>query len=405
MRKSISRNVSISRTFYNFIRPFLKVWFSLQFRLKVEIPSEVKELSPPFLLLPNHQGFWDPFMAGVYIRYPVFYIASDAIFRYPLLKFFMQLLGAIPKQKAQSDPGSIKNILRIRDAGGIIGVFPEGQRTWDGLTLPLVPSTAKLVKLLKIPVVIALFKGGYYSHPRWGIHLQKGEIELSYDSILSPEEIKKLTSDEIQKILTETLAFDESAYEEQKKQIFRGRKPAENLEQVLFMCPSCHQTGKLYSRGNTLTCMHCGYSVVYTKYRTFTSTTETTFFHTVRDWNRWQKDELEKYIKDKKMTEEVLFSYASLSVQSGHREKKMKNLFRGKGELTMTSIRLINNDGTVFKTFMINDIRGVNVQNKEKLDFYVNGILYNIFDKKRKFSAYSWLIAIQFIQQHQERDD
>ncbi len=402
MAKKISRNVSIDRKFYNFLRPLMKVWFKHQFHFTVTLPDEVARIKPPFLLLPNHQGFWDPFMAGVYMDSPVFYITSDAIFRYPLFRFFVKLLGAIPKQKAQSDVDSIKNILRIRNSGGIIGVFPEGQRTWDGSTMPIIFSTSKLVKLLKIPVVTALFKGGYYTHPRWGIHLQKGEVELSYALTLTPEKIRSYSYSQIQTALTEALAFDEVEYQERKKQIFTGKSPAEHLEQLLFMCPVCHSTGSMYSTGSTITCRKCGYAVTYSPYRTFTSSTHTVVFSNIRDWNLWQKEELKKIISRTGNSTAAILSYARLSIQSGHRERKMKNLFTGSIELTSSVLVIKTSTGDIFKKFRINDITGINIQNREKLDFYAEGTLYNIFDRKRRFSAYNWLIAITYLQEIQE---
>ena len=117
-------------------------------------------------------------MAGIYIKHQIFYIASDAVFRSLFFKFLVQLLGAIPKTKAQSDIDALKNIIRIKEDGNIIGIFPEGRRTWDGVTLPLVYSTSKLIRMLKVPVVTVVFKGGFFSQPRWGFHIQKGKILL-----------------------------------------------------------------------------------------------------------------------------------------------------------------------------------------------------------------------------------
>ena len=63
------------------VKSGLKIVFKKLFNVKLNMPSEVAALKPPFVLLPNHQGFWDPFLAGVYFKPPVFYITSDAVFR------------------------------------------------------------------------------------------------------------------------------------------------------------------------------------------------------------------------------------------------------------------------------------------------------------------------------------
>ena len=51
----------------------------------------------------------------------------------------------------------------LRWSGGVIGVFPEGKRNWDGRTDQLLFATAKLVEHLKVPVVTALLQGAHLS--------------------------------------------------------------------------------------------------------------------------------------------------------------------------------------------------------------------------------------------------
>ncbi len=401
MGLKISKKVSINKNFYNFLRPILGFWFKHQFNLSAEMTEEIENLSPPFLLLPNHQGFWDPFMAGLYIKHPVFYITSDAVFRYPLLEFFMKLLGAIPKKKAQSDLESIKHIMKIRDAGGVIGVFPEGRRTWDGTTLPIIYSTSKLIKLLKIPVVTALFKGGYYSQPRWGKHIQKGKVHIEYKILFRGNEIRKLSVDDIQESLTKALNFDEIEYQKTVKQVFKGKNPAENMEQALYMCPSCKSIGKIRSAENSIFCSVCGYTVTYNPYRSFQSDKNTVIFDNIRDWIRWQNTELKKNIMD--YSEDP--GYEILSDKGLTVERALQNdkrfhrlLYNAEIVLTGSNLNIKDSKGKTVHSFSVKGLHAVNVQNKEKLDFYYDGILYNIYDSKKRFSAYKWLKAVSFLQ-------
>ncbi len=402
MSEKISRKVSIDRNFYNLLRPALKLYFRRQFNFKADIPEAVNELKAPYLLLPNHQGFWDPFMAALYLKEPVFYIASDAVFRYPLFEFFMKLLGAIPKKKAQSDTESIKHIMKIRDAGGVIGVFPEGRRTWDGTTLPLYYSTSKLIKLLKVPVVTALFKGVYYSQPRWGRYIQKGKVTVEYRILLKKEDIKTLSVDEIHRKLTEALFFDEIEYHKKSEQVFSGKNPAENIEQAVFMCPTCREIGTLYSEKDEISCSSCGYSVKINKHKVFFSERNKVIFDNVRDWIRWEKKELEDFIdripRDDANTQ-ILKDSGLLVQRVLPGGKRMKNyLTNAVIVLTKQAFTVKNSSGKDILSIPVKELLAVNVQNKEKLDFYFNGVLFNIFDRKKKFSAYKWLIALQHMQ-------
>ena len=62
-------------------------------------------------------------------------------------------LGAVPKRKFTADPRAILRLRRWRDLGGSIGLFPEGERTWDGRPLPILPGVEKLVRVMDLPVV------------------------------------------------------------------------------------------------------------------------------------------------------------------------------------------------------------------------------------------------------------
>ena len=130
------------------VKNALKAIFKKIFNVKPNMSDEVYNLKPPFVLIPNHQGFWDPFLAAVYFKDPVYYITSDAVFRSRLFGFLLNFLGAIPKTKSQSDLDALKNIFEIKEDGRSIGIFAEGQRTWDGLTLPVIKSTSKLIRML-----------------------------------------------------------------------------------------------------------------------------------------------------------------------------------------------------------------------------------------------------------------
>ena len=60
---------------------------------------------------------------------------------------------------------AIRKTKRIVQAGGSIGIFPEGNTTYNGQTATIQASTVKLIRMLKIPVIIINMKGFYLSFP------------------------------------------------------------------------------------------------------------------------------------------------------------------------------------------------------------------------------------------------
>ena len=397
MKKKIKSNP----WFYNTVKTLLRLWFEYQFNLEAEIPDEVKRLKPPYLILPNHQGFWDPFMAAVYLKKPVYYIASDAVFRSPFFKFLMENLGAIPKTKAQSDIDALKNIFEIRDRGDIIGIFPEGRRTWDGVTLPLVYSTSKLIRMLKVPVVTVVFKGGFFSQPRWSFHIQKGKVTMDYKILFHGDEVKSMKVSDIHSKLAKALSFDEIEYQKEVNVTYKGKKPAEFLEQVLYTCPSCHTIGTMYSDKNMLSCKECGYELEYTALRNFISKKNDVVFNNIRDWNSWQQENLYTYLEKSDLEGKEILRDNELIFQTGFRSERPRYLTSGSLSLVKHKsgdiLYIRDSTGKEIKSFLLTKLSGLNIQNKERLEFYHENIMYTIKGRLKRFSAYKWLKALEYL--------
>jgi len=380
------------------LKSILRMIFNKQLNVKLNLPDEIYNLEPPYLLLPNHQGFWDPFLAGVYLKHNTFYITSDAVFRAPLFKFLLRFLGAIPKTKAQSDLDALKNIFNIKERGHLIGIFPEGQRTWDGRTLSLIKSTAKLVRMLKVPVVTVVFKGGYYSHPRWGTSIRKGELNMDYQLLFTGEEVGKMKVSEIHSRLTEALSHDEVEYQRQHKLEFTGGRYAENIEQFLFACPSCDTIAGFRSKHDKFECKGCGHEWQINSRQLINAARGDTRFDNVRDWNSWQIERLHKMLDQGFGSEEVLLEDGGIVFHTGFKSRKPRFLAAGSMQLRSDEIIMFNNRKKVLKIIPIQNLSGINVQNKEILDIYFENVLYIVRDPGRRFNAYKWLKAVDYLQ-------
>lgn len=83
--------------------------FSWKNRIRKIMPSEVKNLKAPYLVLGNHVGFWDPFVTGTFLPEFTRFVASDAAFRSSLFRFFLTRAGTIPKKKNMRDTKVIRD--------------------------------------------------------------------------------------------------------------------------------------------------------------------------------------------------------------------------------------------------------------------------------------------------------
>lgn len=387
-----------SKAIYNVLRFIIGRWLTKRFNLLVD-GKEVAALKPPYLILANHTNFWDPFFVACWLPEPVYFVTSDEYFRHPFLRMALKLVRAIPKSKFIADSETVRAILKVKKAGGVVGVFPEGKRNWDGGAEPIVYSTSKLIKTLKTPVVVALLKGAHLSKPRWARKSRRGQVLVSYQVILTPEEITQLTVDEIYTRVSAALAYDEYKYQEQVKIPFKGGRLAENLELFLFICPQCQRIGTMESKGDQFFCNYCGYRVAYDEYGYFHRLSppapQGLNFHQPQEWNRWQLALLQAKIAAWPENSQPLLEDKFTLLLRGLRLKPLKKLHTGHLRLFPEALVFVSLQGVEIR-FDLAKINGLNVQYNNKLEFYYENSLYRFIFRPR-VSAYKWTKGIELV--------
>ncbi|HUX51876.1 MAG TPA: lysophospholipid acyltransferase family protein [Spirochaetia bacterium] len=401
------RRLRAYKFFNHVLKATLGAFLRIRYNVHLENHAIVKNLKPPYLLLPNHMSYWDPFILGAVVPDPVYFVASDAHFRSPLLNFLLGMVGAIPKTKVMNDSETIRSILSVRRRNGVIGVFPEGRRTWDGTTMPLFYSIAKLARMMKIPVVTVIFEGAFLSLPRWTRRRRSGELTVKFQLTCSEQTAATSTPDEIFTRIARDLAYNEYEFQRREMIRFSGRRLAEKIEQVLYACPHCERFGTLFSRDANLHCIACGYAVTYDEYGFLRPIQQfPAYYQTVRSWNVWQTEHLLEYLKDVASPQSTdswnhlnrpIFRKGRITLYTGFRSGRLKR--HPPGTLCL------HTDGIVYEAnggdrefIRFEAVDGANVQNNERLEFYSNRTLYSFQSVTRQWSSYSWVNAITILQ-------
>lgn len=304
------------------------------------------------LILSNHNGALDPFYMALSFNRPISFVASDHIFRLGFISSLIKwLVNPIPIVKSQLDLAAIRLMRETVKDGGLVGLFPEGNRSFSGLTSYIAPSIGKLVKQLKCSLILYRIDGGYMTTPRWSRSLRRGKMYGDPISYIDAEELSKMSPDEIYQIIIDNLYVDAYEYQEEKMIPYRGFNLAEYLELVLFVCPNCRELDSLRSKGSKFSCQNCGYSVKYSKYGFFETLDEMSeapkregdFFETVLKWYDWQKEILEDIFIDRDLLTEsidkpIFKDDKQILVLT---EKAKRSLVKGKGILSLYSDRLV----------------------------------------------------------------
>jgi 1-acyl-sn-glycerol-3-phosphate acyltransferase len=173
---------------------------TLGFSLRTEGMRHVPK-SGPALLVANHQSFLDPDLVGLAARRHLCYLARKTLFRNRVFAWAIRSLRALPIDQKGIGIEGIRDILDQLQAGRAVLVFPEGERTHDGLIHPLRPGIALLIKRSKAPVVPIGIAGAYQAWPRhraWPIPAplflpaQKGRIAVSIGRPLDGHRLAEL---------------------------------------------------------------------------------------------------------------------------------------------------------------------------------------------------------------------
>ena len=371
--------------------------FVKYFRIKKKIPPEVKKLKSPYLLLSNHVGFWDPFVVGHLLPRFTHFVSSDAAFKSRAPGFFLPRLGTIPKKKNLRDTKVIRDMAAVIAQGENVGLFPEAVRNWAGVTLPIDPSIAKLIKFLKVPVIVASMKGMNLFNPRWSKNIRKTRVEVEYNLLFNKEQIAKLSKDEMYDMLVDAISHDEVAYQRQNRHEIRSEKRAEHISHALFVCPECHAIDCFDCSGNDFACTSCGYDIHIDRFGFFTTKSEhKLYFDNIRDWYDWQEEWLIRFMEKKydDQTAELIFADKGSKVYFSKTGEELK--FKGTADLRLfiDRIEMTFKEDDQFILLNFNDLQTINPQVDERLEIFYKGQVYRCIGGRPGVSGLKWEIAV-----------
>ena len=136
----------------------------------------IKDVEGPMIVVANHNCDLDPVMVGLACPH-MYFVASEHIFRRPAIAWLLEVfLSPIARRKGSVDASTVMEIRSRIKAGHNIAIFPEGNRSLDGRTGVIHPTTGKLIKAFGATLVTYHLEGGFFTTPRWGFGIRKGKM-------------------------------------------------------------------------------------------------------------------------------------------------------------------------------------------------------------------------------------
>lgn len=254
-------------------------------------------VKPPYILLCNHNAFFDFYIMMAAIA-PYRAIHPAAVDDYIGREHLLRIAGTVPKRKYTADISLLRVCRQALKEKQIFGIYAEARYSLCGVTEVIPDAVGQLIKHQKVPVVVLNCKGHHIYDPFWGDHKKRHitGIEATMTQVLTPEEIKSLSADEIGKKVKDAMYNDDFRWQSENRIKVTYKKRAEGLHKVLYQCPHCMTEYKMNSKNEKVFCEHCGKSWSLNEYGELSADSGETEFKFASDWYKWEREQVRKEV-------------------------------------------------------------------------------------------------------------
>lgn len=264
-----------------------------------EIGMEKLGKREPCLILMNHSSFIDLKIAATLLYPRPFNIVctSDGFVG---KNWLMRAIGCIPTRKFVADMPLVRDMLHaLKKLRCSVLMYPEASYSFDGTATPLPESIGKCLKLLGVPVVMIRTYGAFARDPLYNnLKLRRVDVSADMEYLLSPEEIRTKSAEELNGILREKFSFDNFRWQQENNVRIAESFRADCLNRVLYKCPRCGAEGRMLGKGTTLVCENCGKGYELTEYGFLKALEGETEFSHIPDWYRWERECVRQQLQD-----------------------------------------------------------------------------------------------------------
>lgn len=365
---------------------------------------DLSGIKPPFLLVSNHQATMDPFFIGVMLPGVTSFVATDMLFRLPIMNYLMSAIGSIPKSKFVSDATAVRMMLNKVRGGQSVGIFPEGQRCVAGFTDRVIPGIGKLARILDVPVVLARLEGGFLADPRWAIKKRKGPSTVNIRLLLTREQLRGMDAMEIEDLIAQGISHSDYDWIESRPDLaYKGKDRALGMHNVMFKCPECGATDCFLTEGDVAACKACGYSVSWGDRGEFSLVKGSKLhFSNLQQHEMWQRGKMDELVAAHlalKPKGSLLFGPFEVTIRRSRKAKPLLPI--GTGMMSLFDDRLeLKTKADCPATFCFDEIEGFTVsaikgKHHRIVEFMHNRTaLYNMVFHDPMESTYKWNMCV-----------
>ncbi len=161
----------------------------------------------PYLYMSNHASLIDMFVMAAVTPGKFTGVVAQYQMNYPLWGWMLRRMKAVPVFRKQREQ-AIESIniagKRIND-GYHVGILPEGTRTLTGKLQRLKSGAFYMAKNTGAPIIVIGVEGGFSLKSKLSWHITPGPIYVRFGDPILPEDIEKMSRDELKEMVNEQL--------------------------------------------------------------------------------------------------------------------------------------------------------------------------------------------------------
>ena len=197
---------------HRFIDRLVPLIFRL-LRIKLHVSGTENILKDNFIVVANHQSYYEVFAIKHIIKQPVVFIAKKAVFDWPVIGHWAKLIGNIPITKLADRSAAeaiIKGIKQYKK-GAVITIFPEGKRSFSNAMNPMKPGAFKLATKPRAPIMVCTVHDFYKTWKAWPF--RRNHAHIHFHEPIMPNDYKDLNTVTLAKQVEEMIQIKINEYE------------------------------------------------------------------------------------------------------------------------------------------------------------------------------------------------
>lgn len=161
------------------------------------------------LLCSNHIHALDPPVVGMTAPRTVHFMAKEELFKLPVLGPLLPKVHAFPVKRGMSDREALRSALKVLKSGEVMGLFPEGTRSTDGILKQGLSGAGFFALRGDADVVPCAIIGPYKT-------FRKVKVVYGEPIAMAPYRERKASADEVTEVIMERIQTILDEYKENK---------------------------------------------------------------------------------------------------------------------------------------------------------------------------------------------